>query len=120
MQNRRIFGCPSWHKAAQNVGEHRIVPGECDLPAACVARDGPIQRVPDCGENLFIARGIGICQQAAERGRFASTTRRDPLDRSSGREDTKITVGILRGEDVVHVVLGLFHGLWFASQAREH
>ena len=106
-------------KLFQHVREHGIVLGEGDLPAVGIARNGPVHGALDRRENLFIARGIGIGQQAAEeaglRPQLAVT-----LVAQLGREDAKITVGVLRGEDVVHVVLRLLHGLRLAGQAREH
>ena len=106
-------------KLFQNVREHGIVLGECDLPAACVARNGPVHGAFDRRENLLIARGVGIGQQAEEetglRPQLAVT-----LVAQFGREDAEIAVGVLRGEDVVHIVLRLLHGLRLAGQAREH
>jgi len=106
-------------KLFQNVREHGVVLGECDSPAARVARHGPVHGAADRCENLFVAGGVGIGQQAAEetglRPQLAVA-----LIAQLRREDAEIPVGVLRGEDVVHIVLGLLHGLRLAGEAGEH
>ena len=106
-------------KLFQNVAEHGIVLRKCDLPAAGIARNRAVHGPLDRCEYLFIARGISVGQQAAEEtglGPQLAVT----LVAQFGREDAQIPVGVLRGEDVVHVVFGLPHGFRLSGQAGEH